>query len=63
MIDLERLLRLRLAVARFGEMDLARWWNTSGQLGRIGAAALKRGFQTRDAEMALARMLGDLADR
>jgi enoyl-CoA hydratase/carnithine racemase len=25
-------------------------------------AAMKRGFQTRDAEMALARMLGDLAD-
>jgi len=24
--------------------------------------ALKRGFQTRDAEMALARLLGDLAD-
>jgi hypothetical protein len=29
---------------------------------QIGAA-LKRGFQTRDAEMALARMLGDLVDR
>jgi enoyl-CoA hydratase/carnithine racemase len=29
---------------------------------RIGAA-IKRGFQTRDAEIALARMLGDLADR
>jgi enoyl-CoA hydratase/carnithine racemase len=29
---------------------------------RIGAA-MKRGLQTRDAEMALARMLGDLADR
>jgi enoyl-CoA hydratase/carnithine racemase len=26
-------------------------------------AAMKRGFQTRDAEMALAQMLGDLADR
>jgi enoyl-CoA hydratase/carnithine racemase len=26
-------------------------------------AAMKRGFQTRDAELALARMLGDLADR
>ena len=25
-------------------------------------AAVKRGFQTRDAEMALARLLGDLAD-
>jgi enoyl-CoA hydratase/carnithine racemase len=30
--------------------------------GRIGAA-IKRGFQTRDAEIALARMLGDWADR
>ena len=30
--------------------------------GRI-RAAMKRGFQTRDAEMALAQMLGDLADR
>jgi enoyl-CoA hydratase/carnithine racemase len=26
-------------------------------------AALKRGFQTRDAEMDMARLLGDLADR
>jgi hypothetical protein len=43
-IDVERLLRLRLVVARFGEMDLAKWWNTKGQLGRIGAAALRRGF-------------------
>jgi hypothetical protein len=43
-IDLDRLLKLRLLVARFGEMDLARWWNTKGQLGRHGAAALKRGF-------------------
>jgi enoyl-CoA hydratase/carnithine racemase len=30
--------------------------------GRFGAA-MKRGFQTRDAEMALARMVGDLADQ
>ena len=29
-IDLDRLLRLRLVVARSGEMDLARWWNTKG---------------------------------
>lgn len=34
----------RLVVARFGEMDLAKWWNTRGQLGRLGAAALRRGF-------------------
>ena len=43
-IDLERLLKLRLVVARFGEMDLARWWNTNGQLGRLGVIALRRGF-------------------
>jgi hypothetical protein len=44
MLDLDRLLRLRLLVARFGELDLAKWWNTKGQLGRLGAAALRRGF-------------------
>lgn len=41
---LDRLLKLRLIVARFGEMDLARWWNTKGQLGRLGSSALRRGF-------------------
>lgn len=44
-IDLDQLLKLRLVVARFGELDVARWWNTKGQLGRYGAIALKRGFQ------------------
>jgi hypothetical protein len=43
-VDLDRLLKLRLIVARFGEMDIARWWNTKGQLGRLGTAALRRGF-------------------
>jgi hypothetical protein len=43
-IDLDRLLKLRLLVARFGEMDLYRWWNTKGQLGKLGSAALRRGF-------------------
>jgi hypothetical protein len=43
-IDLNRLLKLRLVVARFGEMDMAKWWNTNGQLGRLGATALRRGF-------------------
>ena len=43
-IDLDRLLKLRLVIVRFGEMDLARWWNTKGQLGKLGAAALRRGF-------------------
>jgi hypothetical protein len=44
MIDLDRLLKLRLVVARFGEMDRAQWWNTKGQLGRYGAMSLRRGF-------------------
>jgi hypothetical protein len=43
-LNLDRLLKLRLAVARFGEMDLARWWNSKGMLGRHGAVVLKRGF-------------------
>jgi len=43
-IDFDRLLKLRLVVARFGEMDLAKWWNTRGQLGRLGTAAVRRGF-------------------
>jgi hypothetical protein len=43
-IDLARLLKLRLAVARHGEMDAAAWWNTKGILGRHGALALRRGF-------------------
>ena len=45
-IDFDRLLKLRLVVARFGEMDIAKWWNTRGQLGRLGAAATRRGFPT-----------------
>jgi len=43
-VDLDRLFRLRLTVARFGEMDMARWWNSKGMLGRHGAVVLKRGF-------------------
>ena len=43
-VDLDRLLKLRVAVARVGEMDLAKWWNTQGQLGRLGTATLRRGF-------------------
>lgn len=43
-LDLDRLLRLRLIVARFGEMDIARWWNTNGQLGSFGTMTLRRGL-------------------
>lgn len=42
-VDLDRSLKCRLIVARFGEMDLGRWWNTT-QLGTDGAQVLKRGF-------------------
>lgn len=42
--QLDLLLKLRLVVARFGEMDGAKWWNTRAQLGPLGAAALRRGF-------------------
>lgn len=43
-IDFDRLFKLRLVVARHGEMDAAKWWNTQGMLGRRGAIVLKRGF-------------------
>jgi hypothetical protein len=45
-VDLDRLLKLRLVVARVGEMDLARWWNCQGVLGELGARAYRRGFPT-----------------
>ena len=43
-VDLDHLLKLRAIVGRFGEMDVARWWNTTGQLGPVGAMATKRGL-------------------
>jgi len=43
-LDPSHLLRLRLVVARAGEMDNACWWNTRGLLGRLGGLALERGF-------------------
>jgi hypothetical protein len=43
-IDLDRLLRLRLVIARYGEMDQAGWWNTTGMLGRQGGIVLERGL-------------------
>ncbi len=43
-IDFDRLLKLRLVVARSGEMDMERWWNTNGLLGRHGKMAIGRGF-------------------
>lgn len=43
-IDYERLFRLRLVVARYGEMDIAQWWNTQGVLSRRGSLVYKRGL-------------------
>ncbi len=43
-IDLNRLFKLRLIVARHGEMDGARWWNTNGVLGPKGSLLIGRGF-------------------
>jgi hypothetical protein len=43
-IDFEYLFKLRLTVARYGEMDNAQWWNTKGVLGRYGGLALGRGL-------------------
>lgn len=41
----ETVMKLRLVVARVGEMDLARWWNTNGQLGQLGTSVVRRGFR------------------
>lgn len=43
-LDLSHLMRLRLTIARYGEMDGAGWWNTQGVLGRGGRSVLARGF-------------------
>ncbi|MFV1969310.1 MAG: BrxE family protein, partial [Pirellulaceae bacterium] len=43
-IDTTKTARLRLVVARFGEMDRAKWWNTKGMLANLGELAVSRGF-------------------
>jgi hypothetical protein len=43
-LDFTRLMRLRLVVARYGEMDGAKWWNSRGVLGRTGDVVFQRGF-------------------
>jgi hypothetical protein len=43
-LDLDGVLNLRLVVARFGEMGLAKWWSTTGPFRVLGLAALRRGF-------------------
>lgn len=55
-IDFDRLLKLRLVVARYGEMDRMGWWNTKGVLGPIGGVVYTRGFP-RTAAFAQARVV------
>lgn len=43
-LDYDWLFKVRVAIARCGEMDLARWWNAGKQLGAAGSSVLKRGF-------------------
>jgi len=59
-IDFNRLFKLRLVVARHGEMDGAGWWNTQGMLGPRGAIVLKRGFP-RTHHFAQARVVFEVA--
>jgi len=44
LLDHDRLLKLRLLVARQGEGDAQAWWNTRGALGRLGNTVYARGF-------------------
>lgn len=65
-LDFDRLLKLRLVVARCGEMDAARWWNTgdaergTALLGRQGAVLMSRGFP-RTHHFAQARLVFEVA--
>ena len=43
-LDPEWLFKIRVAVARHGEMDRAKWWNTTKALSNVGAMVLKRGL-------------------
>jgi len=40
----KKIVALRMAVARQGEMDRSKWWNTKGLLSRVGELAISRGF-------------------
>ncbi len=60
-LDLDRLLKLRLAIGRLGEGDRAAWWNTRGQLGATGGKAVSRGFP-RTHHFAQARAVFAVAD-
>ncbi len=55
-INFNNLLKLRLVVARTGEMDLLGWWNTNSVLGKLGRSVYPRGFP-RTASFAQARVV------
>lgn len=65
-IDFDKLFRLRLVVARHGEMDAAKWWNTgdaarrTALLGRAGSLLMSRGFP-RTHRFAQARLVFEVA--
>ncbi|MDZ4852640.1 MAG: BrxE family protein [Pirellulaceae bacterium] len=43
-MDTKQIALLRLVVARFGEMDRCKWWNTKGVLSNVGEMVFARGF-------------------
>ena len=43
-IDVKKIAAIRMVVARQGEMDRSKWWNTKGLLSRVGELAISRGF-------------------
>jgi hypothetical protein len=55
-LDFERLFKMRLVIARHGEMDGMGWWNTNGVLGPLGRSVYSRGFP-RTAPFAQARVV------
>lgn len=55
-VDYDRLFKLRLVVARYGEADRMNWWNTKGVLGPMGKTVYSRGFP-RTAPFAQARVV------
>ena len=59
-ITSEHLFKLRTAVARHGEQDVANWWPTQGLLGRRGATLYQRSFP-RTHPFARARVVAEAA--
>ena len=60
MIRPEKLFKLRTAVARHGEQDVANWWPTQGLLGPQGATLYARSFP-RTHQFARARVVTEAA--